>query len=283
VTRSTEVKDELRRRIGDALCRLRGQGTVSDKVVHDARKDLKRARATLRLLRPAVGEDIYARENAALRDAARPLSGVRDAKVVMDALDDLLKRDKNAAQRALLLKLRAPLEKARLAARKEMQRTDTLDKSAKALEDAWMRVQRWRISGKGASDLREGLKRIYVRGRKALANAETERSPECLHELRKQVKYLGQALEVVDPAEGGRFSKLIERSASVADALGDDHDLVVLQEQIKTVHGSPNAHAALTAQIAKRRKKLQLKALKKGRMLYKAKAGRLVKRVRNVP
>jgi hypothetical protein len=37
----------------------------------------------------------------------------------------------------------------------------------------------------------------------------------------------------------------------------------------------------LITQIAKRRKKLQSKALKKGRTLYKAKAGRFVKRVRN--
>jgi CHAD domain-containing protein len=255
---------------------------VSDQVVHDARKDLKRARATLRLLRPAVGETTYTRENAALRDAARPLSDVRDAKIVMDALDELLERDENAAQRALLLNLRARLEKARLAVRREMQRTDALDKSAKALEDAWMRVERWRISGKGASDLRKGLKRVYEQGRKALENAEAERSPACLHEWRKQVKYLGQALEVVDAAERGRLAKLIKRSASVADALGDDHDLVVLQEKIKAVRsGSHNAHAALITQIAKRRKKLQSKALKKGRTLYKAKAGRFVKRVRN--
>jgi hypothetical protein len=70
----------------------------------------------------------------------------------------------------------------------------------------------------------------------------------------------------------------------VADALGDDHDLVVLQEKIKAVHsGSHNAHAALITQIAKRRKTLQSKALKKGRVLYKAKPARFVKRVRTTP
>ncbi|MGZ5719474.1 MAG: CHAD domain-containing protein, partial [Burkholderiales bacterium] len=129
--------------------------------------------------------------------------------------------------------------------------------------------------------LRKGLKRVYERGRKALEKAEAEHSPECLHEWRKQVKYLGQALEVVDHSESGPLAKLIKRSASVADALGEDHDLVVLQEKIKALHsGSHNAHARLTTQIAKRRKKLQSKALKTGRTLYKAKAGRFVKRLR---
>jgi CHAD domain-containing protein len=283
MVRPTFVKDQLLRRIGDASRRLRAKGTVSDQVVHDARKDLKRARATLRLLTRAVGENAYTRENAALRDVARLLSGVRDARVVMDALDELLERDDNAAQRALLHDLRALLEKARLAVRGEMQRMDALEKSAKALEDVWTRVERWRTCGMGASDSLKGLKRVYERGRKALAHAQAERSPECLHEWRKHVKYLAYVLEVVDSAESGNLAKLIKRSTSVADALGDDHDLVVLQEKLKDLHsGSNNAHAALMTKIAKRRKKLQSKALKVGRALYKAKARRFLKRVRKV-
>lgn len=47
--------------------------------IHGARKALKRARANLRLLRDAVGKTAYICENVVLRDAARPLSGVRDA------------------------------------------------------------------------------------------------------------------------------------------------------------------------------------------------------------
>jgi CHAD domain-containing protein len=279
--RPAQVKEELRRRIGDASRRLRAKGRVSDKVVHDARKDLKRARATLRLLRPAVGDRTYTRENAALRDAARPLSAVRDTRVLMDTLDHLLERDENAAERALLLNLRARVEQARLGAREEIQQAGTLDKSAKALEDAWTRVDRWRISGKRASDLHKGLRRVYERGRKAFADVKDERSPENLHEWRKQVKYLGQAMEVLAPGEDGPLAKLIKRSASLANALGADHDLVVLQSKTEAVHsGSHNAHRALSAQIRGRRKKLQSKALKKGEMLYKPKPKRFIKRLK---
>src|SRR6185437_16474643 len=66
-------------------------GKSDDESVHEARKDLKRARATLRLLREALGNSTYKRENAAIRDAARPLSEVRDGRVLLDALRSLVK------------------------------------------------------------------------------------------------------------------------------------------------------------------------------------------------
>src|ERR1700726_1023521 len=62
-----------------------------DASVHAARNALKKARATLRLLRDALGKDTYQTENAALRDAARPLSEVGDGRVLRDALSSLVK------------------------------------------------------------------------------------------------------------------------------------------------------------------------------------------------
>jgi CHAD domain-containing protein len=42
------------------------------------------------LLRTALGSQTYAYENTALRDAARPLTTVRDARVLLDTLDTLV-------------------------------------------------------------------------------------------------------------------------------------------------------------------------------------------------
>src|SRR5687767_2710807 len=74
--RAPGVKEALRRQIGDAS-RTLGNPALDDEAVHRARKTLKRARANLRVLRPVMGERAYARENAALRDAARPLGAIR--------------------------------------------------------------------------------------------------------------------------------------------------------------------------------------------------------------
>src|SRR5262245_53924237 len=54
--------------------------------VHEARKSLKRTRALLRLIRPALGESVYRRENGQLRDAGRLLSASRDRDVMRETV-----------------------------------------------------------------------------------------------------------------------------------------------------------------------------------------------------
>ena len=76
--------------------------------IHDARKRLKKARAALRLARAALSKDEYRWENDTLRDAARPLSEVRDAQALIDTLDDLARRG-TSAQRRTFRTMRARL------------------------------------------------------------------------------------------------------------------------------------------------------------------------------
>src|SRR3954470_9303141 len=60
--------------------------------IHEARKAFKRLRALVRLSRDALGDEVYRRENAAFRAAGRRLSGVRDAAVMVETLDDVRRR-----------------------------------------------------------------------------------------------------------------------------------------------------------------------------------------------
>ena|ERR1700730_10683395 len=78
----------LRRQLEKALESLAVR-RLTDERVHDARKRIKKARAATRLLRDALGKGAYTRENAALRDVARPLSQVRDSRVLLDTLEFL--------------------------------------------------------------------------------------------------------------------------------------------------------------------------------------------------
>jgi len=70
--------------INDALRCINGPGSISDGRAHEARKQLRRARAALRLLRPKLSNTVYRRENRALRDASRAVSRLRDAKAQID-------------------------------------------------------------------------------------------------------------------------------------------------------------------------------------------------------
>src|SRR5689334_22498723 len=83
-----EARDILLCQIDKALASLQKK-RVSDSRIHDARKQIKAARATLRLIREALPKAKYRAENRCLRDAARPLSEARDTAVLVKTFDDL--------------------------------------------------------------------------------------------------------------------------------------------------------------------------------------------------
>src|SRR5262245_16620755 len=60
-----------------------------DEAVHDARISFKKVRALLRLVRPEISRATYRAENTCFRDAGRPLTEVRDARILIESLDNL--------------------------------------------------------------------------------------------------------------------------------------------------------------------------------------------------
>jgi CHAD domain-containing protein len=78
------LHDALRVMMGNASTMNR-PGT--DRSVHAARKEMKRARAALRLMRASLGDAAYRRMNGQVRDAARPLTPIRDASVLIRSLE----------------------------------------------------------------------------------------------------------------------------------------------------------------------------------------------------
>lgn len=237
------------------------------------------ARAALRLLREAVGEAAYARENLELRDAARPLASVRDATVALEEVRELLESEKKPARRARLLELRRTLHAERRGARERLLRSHKLAGIADSLQEAGERAEYWRFPLEDTPVLRAGFERVYRKGRKALRRARGAGTAESLHESRKQVKYLQQALAVA--ADGGSrgLRKLEKRAGKVAERLGDDHDLALLEAKLAALPARSKAQRKLIARIAARRAKLQKKALKLARRLYRRKAPAFVERV----
>jgi CHAD domain-containing protein len=273
----------VRKQIAKALEALDGE-KLSDEAVHSARKELKSARATLRLLRDALGDALYKRENAVLRDAARPLSEVRDAKVLLDALDRVVCRH-GAPARALPLEgLRQALNREYVAIRRRiLERPNALKPQRDALRRIYDRAAHWPIGDHGWSVIGVGLTRVYRQGRKALAIAQANPSPENLHEWRKQVKYLWHQLLVLEPLRPRAIGKLADQAHKLGDYLGDHHDVSVLHTKVADMADAfPHAgsRSALLDVIDQYRTRLQNKALVLGRRLYKERAGVFAARFR---
>ena len=273
-----DVRDELLRHVDAALQALRSNN-LSDEHIHQTRTQLKRARANLRLLRDTVGKSVYARENAALRDAAQPLSGVRDAKVLVETSDQLIEATHSRPRKTLLLKVRKALEKARREARAELRLLNAARHSATSLSAARTRIGKWKLAQSNGSTLDDGLKRVYARGRDAFATARDDSTPEKLHEWRKQVKYLEQAAQVWKSHDSRAAGALAKRAGKLADVLGSDHDLVVFDERLKTLDAPAPVRPDITRMIAARRRKLQREALKQGRVVFAGKPRSFVRKV----
>jgi CHAD domain-containing protein len=276
----------VREQLDDAVRRLRDdRGGDPAEAVHEARKDLKKARSLLRLARPGLPGDVYRRENGALRETGRSLSGPRDAHVLVATAADLGERYAGQLPEAQFAALRAGLAAA--AAEARANEGDTVAADAVATLDAVAaRVGDWPLERCDHDALVHGATRAYRRGRTALAAVEKTPSVERLHDLRKRVKdlwYHGRLLEEAWP----RVVKAQSKAAhGLADLLGDDHDLAVLAERVErgVATDAPIDDEAVLGLIARRRAELQAEAMPIARRLYaepqKAFRGRLREYVR---
>jgi CHAD domain-containing protein len=228
--------------------------------VHGARKQLKRARATLRLLHPAIGDDAYRRENVAARDAARPLSRARDDEMISNSLAGLLEHFGRSMPRLHLAQHSQKLSAAQLG------------KIKAALDRSMKRAQQWELDADGWDCIATGLRATYRRARRALRHARTDRATEDLHEWRKQTKYLWHQLQILTPLAAGPIGELADELHHLADYLGDEHDLAVLRERA-------TESSELHPLIDRRRQELQDKALTLGERLYCEKSRAFVHRL----
>ena len=245
---------------------------TNDESVHAARKELKKARATLRLLRDALGKAAYKKENAALRDVARPLSEVRDGRVLLDALSSLVKYYGAPAAALPLTRFRRVLDHRRLESHKKvLGKPGPLREVRQRLREVRSRAGRWHVGRHGWSVLGAGLKRTYSSGRDAYRQARVQPNNERLHEWRKQTKYLWHQLQVLEPLWPGQLGELADESHELADLLGDDHDLAVLRDRVvnaRELFPDAASHNALLALIERSRARLEKKALQLGQRLY---------------
>jgi CHAD domain-containing protein len=254
-----------------------------DEAVHDARKRFKKLRALLKLVRDEVPRKTYRRENTCFRDTARPLSEVRDARVLVETLDELRRRFPEAPKAELRRARGALLRRQEETARRVLDEEGTLAAVADAARQARKRVKDWAPGAGDWSVLKGGLRRTYRQGLAALAAVHSASTDANLHEWRKRVKDLWYQLEILEPTHPDVLGELAKRAHELADHLGDDHDLVVLGQTIHDVFRSEGDGAPggeWSRLIQRRRGELQQEALRLGEELYRDRPKDFVRRLK---
>jgi CHAD domain-containing protein len=259
----------------DSLLRLEADPGAG---VHDARRDIRSARAVLRLVRGLIGEEAYRAQQDMLRRAGRALSPHRDRHVLADALlalepdapdelRDALERSGEPAGSS-----EEPLRMAAASALLELERFE-------AAQGGWPR------SGADDGAIAAGLARTLRRVRKAQRRAGERATVEALHEVRKRCKDARDQARVLMPLSPKRLGRLESACDDVADLLGEARDQWLLAEALEGVGKAIAPDAPGLAERARaRHDKLAARALAKaearlGKLKPRATARKVVGRV----
>jgi CHAD domain-containing protein len=281
-TAGAGIKRVLAGQVDNAIDHLRGEaGTEPAEAVHEARKDVKKIRSALRLVRDAIGDDVWRRENEHYRDVARKLSSFRDAEILVEALDGLGERFGPSA-RDRFDAFRGQLNEENRAAHDDGSVERAMVDAAAELAAGRSRIDGLPLDGDGWDLLGPGLHRSYRRGRKRLRAVEEQASVTNLHELRKRVKDLWYQLRLITDADREMLGSLADQTHDLSDHLGDDHDLALLREQVqrrRDAFSSPGDQRHLLEEIDQRRGELQFAAISLGDRIYAEKPKRFIKRL----
>jgi CHAD domain-containing protein len=260
-----------RGRIDHAIDELRGKtDSTPVEAVHEARKDMKKLRALLRLARGELGGQRFARENACFRDAARELAGARDSDVMLETLARVTELPAGEGWELRKL-IQVDREQ-----RGEVDREAAAGSAEAILMEARKRVSHWPLEHDSFGALAKGLEKTYRRGRRDFRAAIDESTVETLHEWRKRVKDLWYHHTLLRSLWPPVMEMAGDQAHALSDLLGDDHDLAVLAGWVEE---NADAGSEFFEAITRRRAGLQSEAFALGARVYAEKPKAFVKRV----
>jgi CHAD domain-containing protein len=257
-------------RIEDSIDRLRHFKQNPDKSVHEIRKNMKKIRAVLRLIRYGIPDKRYKTLNALHRDISRQFAVVREANVNVKTLKRL---KKTFELPAVARDVRKVLESQHRDTLELIQgRPEVLQKMRRRLERSKADFNRLPLDSQDFDLVRGGLKRVYKQGRAALEAAMKTKDGDHFHEWRKRVKYLWyhvRLLGFVWPPVMNGYARLLDR---LSDTLGEEHDLLDLKRLFLDAEAAtPSAETGIDAIVKiidEKRTKLQSTVWTAGEKIY---------------
>jgi CHAD domain-containing protein len=251
--------------------------------VHTARKQMKRIRALLRLVRHEIGDKVYRFENVWMRDTARLISDVRASAVLVKGAEEIqrlygpLLADGTFAE--VVDRLRARRDRIE---EKAMEDPAIVPRVVSNLERARGRYESWptdpdakAVYGMGLRHqygaVGPGVRRTHARGRQEMVAAYRVAGPDYFHRWRKSVKYLQHQLEILTPLWPEVMIGMTITLNRIADLLGQDHDLAELLQLLvdrPDLCPNPIERSLMSALASQRRSDLQTASRILGRRIY---------------
>lgn len=251
------------------LARFAEKASEGD-AVHESRKAIKRLRALLTLIRPAIAADEYRSLQEQLKTVARSVSGLRDAQVMFATVAKLEAHDGVVASGPVAVALQKQLHARHEAAGTHVDGT-VITSARKAVKEIATSFKKLTYSADGFAPLALAMKENYRKARQAMAHAFEDGHDELFHEWRKLVQRHWRHLQLVSEAWPKGIQPHIALARDLSEVLGDDHDLFVLVNLVKSegkTLGGAKAVEAYLAVCRKRQQALREQAATMGARLF---------------
>src|ERR1700730_8260962 len=213
--------------IDSAADGLSNESRNGEQDIHQERTTIKRLRALLRLIRPAVDPAFFNREKLRLRTAARLLSFARDTEVALGTLKTLPVSNQidQDSVRSVLSGFEVKVERPNdLETRAEVRRR---------LAQTRRNFHQLKLRGTEREILERGLRAVYRQGRNRMRDAIELGEDSAFHRWRIRAKNLYYELEFFESVWPKRLHRLVSRLSKLQDEIGLDHDVAVLRARLK--------------------------------------------------
>jgi CHAD domain-containing protein len=239
--------------------------------VHELRKNIKKIRAILRLIRHEIGNEKYHKLNIQYRNLAAEIAILRDDTSQVELLDSMKERVQNHSISRTIAKAMNQVKRKRknnfASFYKEKRHKKVYDHILFCKEE----VHKLEISGNPDLFILKSLKRIHSRARSAMEVSGFMKSDETYHYWRKQVKYLMYQMTILGIAWPAYFKAYTYELNKLSNLLGKLHDLNLFNEHIhdeKLIVLKPAQKRVMLKYIYRKRADLKKKIAKTGVKLF---------------
>ncbi len=278
------VKRVAAEQLDSAIKILNRKGSAGvEESIHEARKNIKKIRALLRMVRSELGS-FYRDENMRLRDTGRKLSPLRDAAALIASLENL-SRQKGSPPKKMLASIRSVFVLQNRQLKEQAEARALLPSLALELQKTRHGIRYWPLETRGFSALAPGIERTFRDGRKALAVARKTGRAEDFHELRKRVKDHWYHVRLLNRVWGDLMSGYQQSLKELESVLGEDVNLAVLERQVQQLPEQADARRSMSAlhrSVESARKDLRRRALEIGDKVYAEKPREFVRQMKRL-
>ncbi|MGN6548551.1 MAG: CHAD domain-containing protein [Pararhizobium sp.] len=269
-----EIRRIAHEELDAASAALKDETVDRSAAIHDMRKSFKKLRGLTRLLRTAA-PDFHEEQNARLRDAARALSGLRDATALVETVDALGRHIGEEHAPTALSAVRQNLldRRERLAAGRRSLDAEIAE-AVEACRQARAAFDGLHLDGSPRRIVAAGWRRICRQARDAIAACEAAGEPADFHDLRKRVKFHWMHVRLLEDLWPSSMKLRRTEAKRLEAMLGDEHNLSVLaalMENEPDAVGSGAEREIVARLLADWRAELRAQALAGAKTMFREK------------